>query len=106
MVRRQELLQAINARQLEAPIATIMQAECLPVDENAMLRDTFDAMQRSACRALPVLRQGRLVGLLTLDNIGEWLMVHSAQGDTRTSSAMRPLAERGAQASKHLARRG
>jgi predicted transcriptional regulator len=53
--------------------------ECLPVDENSMLRDTFESMQKSECHALPVLRRGQLVGLLTQDNIAEWLMIRAAE---------------------------
>ena len=38
----------------------------------------FQRLQSSTCPALPVLQGGRLVGVLTLDNIGEFLTLQSA----------------------------
>jgi len=81
IVRRKELIQAITTGKVDAPIETIMQTDCAPVDENAPLRDTFEIMQQTACRAIPVIGNGRLVGLLTQDNIAEWMMIRTAHQD-------------------------
>lgn len=43
-----------------------------------MLEDTFLRMREGDCSTLPVVSDGRLVGMVTLENVGEWLMIHSA----------------------------
>ena len=57
----------------------IMQTSCPPVDENDMLDTTFRSMKKGKCPVLPVMREGKLVGLVTLENVGEWMMAQSAQ---------------------------
>jgi Zn-dependent protease/CBS domain-containing protein len=79
MVRRSDLVNTTAADRLDAPVRSVMEVTCTPVSENAMLRDTLELMQHSRCRALPVERDGRLVGLLTEENVAEWLMIRSAQ---------------------------
>jgi predicted transcriptional regulator len=37
-------------------------------------------MRQGECSALPVAQDDRIVGLLTLENIGEWVMVKEAAG--------------------------
>jgi predicted transcriptional regulator len=43
-----------------------------------MLEGAIQRLQASGCPALPVLRDHELVGVLTMENVGEFLMVHSA----------------------------
>jgi CBS-domain-containing membrane protein len=50
----------------------------------------FQRLQASACRTLPVIQNRRLVGLLTAENLGEFLMIRSARNgrlavESRTS---------------------
>jgi predicted transcriptional regulator len=42
------------------------------------LEEAFSRMQQCKCSTLPVVREGQLVGVLTLENIGEWVMVQTA----------------------------
>ena len=52
-----------------------------------MLETTFARLQTCACHTLPVVWHGRLVGLITSDNVGEFLMVQAAlsSGKSRPS---------------------
>ncbi len=81
ILRKQELFEAISQGNLNSQVTSVMHSECSPVLESDLLQDTFEAMQRATCPTLPVLRDGRLVGLLTQTNIAEWLMIQSALHD-------------------------
>jgi Zn-dependent protease/predicted transcriptional regulator len=78
MIDRAGLLQALAARGRETHIDEIMQRNCPAVQETDMLDKTFRTMRDGACNALPVVRNQELVGLLTLANVGELVMVQSA----------------------------
>jgi len=43
-----------------------------------MLASTLERIERSSARAVPVVEDGRLVGLVTMEHIGEFLMVQDA----------------------------
>ena len=44
-----------------------------------MLEQVFQRMQESGCPAVPVIEAGRgIVGMLTLENVGEYAMVQTA----------------------------
>jgi hypothetical protein len=45
-----------------------------------MLDITFQRLQGHECHTIPVVRRGDLVGLLTMDNVGEFLSVQAALG--------------------------
>ena len=47
-------------------------------DAREMLEPAFVRLQECGCPVLPVLDDGRLVGLLTADNVGEFLMIRGA----------------------------
>jgi CBS domain-containing protein len=44
------------------------------------LEDVFQRIDRSGCPALLVVDEGRVVGMVTLENVGELAMVHAALG--------------------------
>jgi hypothetical protein len=50
------------------------------VDAGDMLDTAFAQLQSCACHTLPVTSRGVLVGLLTMDNLGEFLRIQSAVG--------------------------
>ncbi len=78
MLRRRSLIQALSERGRDVPVHEVAQAECFTVDAGAMLEEALNRMQQSDCSTVPVLRNGALVGLLTLENVGELMMVSTA----------------------------
>ena len=43
-----------------------------------MLETAFQRLQDCACKTVPVTRRGQLIGLLTSENVGEFMMIQSA----------------------------
>jgi hypothetical protein len=50
------------------------------VDANDMLEPAFIRLQACNCGLFPVMSNGQLAGLLTTENIGEFLMIQAALG--------------------------
>jgi predicted transcriptional regulator len=48
------------------------------VSPDASLEQTFQQMREAGLNSTPVMEGGRLVGLITLENIGEFVMLRSA----------------------------
>lgn len=90
MVDRGLLMHALSQRGRDARIAEVMRRDCPTVQETEMLDKTFQAMREGGCSSVPVLSNQELVGLITLENVGELVMLQTALGDGRR----RPLAAR------------
>jgi Zn-dependent protease len=78
ILTRTDLMQALAEGRQGATVGEVMRRDCVPVSEGDMLERTFQRMREAGCPALPVMRQGELVGLVTLENVGEWMMINSA----------------------------
>jgi Zn-dependent protease/predicted transcriptional regulator len=83
LLERQTLVKALAERSHDSFVSSVMQTDCRTVEDNEMLQATFERMQERGCRTLPVVRNGQLVGLVTLENVGELLMIHSAKQTQR-----------------------
>jgi len=59
-------------------VESAMRRNCSVVEVSEPLRRAFERMRQGECSTLPVLQEGRLVGLLTLENVSELLMVSEA----------------------------
>lgn len=55
-----------------------MQREFQIVDVQEMLETAFLRLQNCACHTLPVEYKGKLVGPLTMENVGESILVQAA----------------------------
>jgi CBS domain-containing protein len=72
-------------------VTELMSMECKPVQENEMLERAFARMQENGCPVLPVVRRGELVGMLTLENVGEWMMIQNAMRRSPERGGSEPL---------------
>jgi Zn-dependent protease/CBS domain-containing protein len=81
---RDRLVRALAEGAQDASVGSITVHDCGVVDEREMLDAALARMQEAECRTLPVLRGDEIRGVLTIENIGEWLMVQSAHGTART----------------------
>jgi predicted transcriptional regulator len=55
-----------------------MEREFQLAELSEMIEPVFQRLQTCDCRTLPVMRAGRLAGLVTMDNVSEYLRIHSA----------------------------
>jgi hypothetical protein len=59
-------------------VADVMRREFQGADSVDLLELTFARMQDCECHTPPVTHGGRLVGLVTMDNVGEFLAIQAA----------------------------
>jgi Zn-dependent protease/CBS domain-containing protein len=78
VLRREDLVRALSDGNRDAAIGDVMSRECDPVNESDDLTPTLEIMTRRQCSIAPVMGGGRIVGLLTMENIGELVMVSSS----------------------------
>jgi CBS domain-containing protein len=78
LLRRRELIQALGESGRDTPVREVASSECFTVDAGAMLDEALTRMQQSNCSTVPVVRGDEIVGLLTLENVGELMMISSA----------------------------
>lgn len=67
----------------DATVETVMCRTFEQADPGEMLDTVFARLEGCNCRAIPVVRQGSLVGMLTMENVGEFLAIRSALGASR-----------------------
>jgi Zn-dependent protease len=87
ILTRRDLLTALARQEQRAPVAQVMRRNFLVADPSDMLDLTFQRLQGHECNTIPVVRGGTLVGLLTMDNVGEFLSVQAAIGGQPAAEA-------------------
>jgi Zn-dependent protease/CBS domain-containing protein len=80
VLTRNDLLAALAKLGQDARVVDVMRREFQVTDSHEMLGAAFSRLQACACHTLPVTHGERLVGLLTMDNVGEFLRVQAAIG--------------------------
>jgi Zn-dependent protease/CBS domain-containing protein len=75
---RTDLVKALAEKGRDVRIGDVMRKECQVAEDGEPLETAFQRMRSANCPTLPVVRGGRLVGVLTLENVGELMMVQSA----------------------------
>ena len=78
LLRRNDLVKALAERGKESKVGSAMRQDCVAVHPDDGLEKAFAAMRQGECATLPVMERGALVGLLTLENVTELMMVRAA----------------------------
>ena len=78
VLTRKRLVQALTERDHSSRVYEVMEPACAPVEASGMLDEALQRMQEGNCALLPVTQSGRLVGVLTLENVGELMMLSNA----------------------------
>jgi Zn-dependent protease/predicted transcriptional regulator len=72
------LLAGLRAHGEKSAVAAIMETSFTTVDADEMLESAFRKLSDCQCHTLPVLAEDRLIGLLTMNNVGEFVRIQSA----------------------------
>lgn len=86
VLTRNDLLNALAQQGLNRLVQDVMQRDFEVVDAGEMLESVLPRLQACACHSMPVMRGGELVGLLTMDNVGEFVLIQSALDASRRAS--------------------
>lgn len=78
ILTRADLLRALGQGQAGATVGDIMQRDFASTTPNEMLQAALTRLQQCRCQTLPVLRDGQLAGVLTMESIGELVAFESA----------------------------
>jgi CBS domain-containing protein len=92
ILRRNDLVKALSEGRREATVGEVMCRQCETVDELSPLKQAVESMHARQCASVPVSRGGAVVGLLTLENINEMLMINSALGSGPDTAGARRAA--------------
>jgi Zn-dependent protease len=89
VLTRADLLAALAERGATAPVGEVMKRDIATAEPTEMLEHALTRLDQCECQSLPVVRNGDVVGVLTPENIGEFVMIRSA---LRGSRDVRPVA--------------
>src|SRR5262249_14742585 len=86
----QELLTALSRAGLDALVSDFMRTDFVTASPGEMLDNALSRLKESACPVMPIVREGQLIGILTVENVGELVMIREAVR-ARREAAPRPL---------------
>lgn len=73
----------------QASVEAAMTPDAPVVNASANLVQTVEKLQGAEVGSFPVLRNGKLVGLLTMENVSELVMVRNAEDEPPEHAAKR-----------------
>lgn len=66
-----------------ATVSDVMQRDFQTADPAEMVDVVLQHLQSPKCHTYPVLQQGRLIGLVTMENVGEFISVQAARDSAK-----------------------
>jgi Zn-dependent protease len=90
VLHRKALIKALSQQDRSTSVREIADRDIITTRPGAPLYEVFQRMSEANCSTVPVEENGELVGLLTLENVGEYIMISSAE---QTQAARRRLSE-------------
>ncbi|MBK7368289.1 MAG: site-2 protease family protein [Candidatus Eisenbacteria bacterium] len=79
MLSRDDLLRGMRTEGPDSPVGRLVRLDVSPIEASMPLDAALQRMSATRQSALPVMLRGRLVGMLTLENIRELLLVQEAR---------------------------
>ena len=85
VLTRDDFIRALSREGQSTPVVNVMRRDLPTIDSHDMVEMAVTRLQESGSKTLPVMHAGQLVGLITSENITEFLMIRSA---LKSASAM------------------
>jgi Zn-dependent protease len=89
MLTRKSLMETLASQGNQTPVAQAMTREVPVLDADLPVQEAISALQSSNCETIPVFDKTRLVGLLTSENVGEFLLIRSSLKPGRDTGFIR-----------------
>jgi len=89
VLTRSDLVTALSRHSEASRVNQVMRRDFEVVHPGDMLESTSNRLQACGCHIFPVVQDERLVGLLSMENIGEYLMIQSALGQNKLRQSIR-----------------
>jgi Zn-dependent protease/CBS domain-containing protein len=80
---RDTFISALSKNGQNTPVSEVMHRNVPEIDSHDMVEKALTRLQESGSKTLPVMHGDRLVGLITSENITEFLMIRSALSSAR-----------------------
>lgn len=87
VLTRDDFIKALSQHGQNIPVTDVIRRNVPSVDSHEMVEMALMRLQESGTKTLPVMHRGRFVGLVTSENITEFLMIRSA---LKTAGAASP----------------
>ncbi len=82
-----DVVKALADGRADASVREVLCNRCPTVQADLPLERAVDQMQAAGCSALLVQSDGELVGMLTAEHLGDWMMLRSSWHDRPTGQA-------------------
>ena len=78
MLTRSALLRALSEKGEDAKVGDVMLSDFVKTSPSESADAALGRLRACGCHSMPVVADGRLLGVLTMDNVGEYVMVQAA----------------------------
>ena len=83
VLRQTDLITALSIKDAQATVASIVRKDASTVESTDMLDTVITKLSECRCDLLPVIREGKLVGVVTPDNLGAFMRLREAATNER-----------------------
>lgn len=90
IVTTTDLLTALAEHGEDHSVATMMRTDFATAESSETLETIFERLHEHDCRTVPVFHNGQLVGLVTMENLAEYLLIQAALSRNGSSRSAPP----------------
>lgn len=78
VLTKSDLLKSLASEGVHEPVSAVMRQDFETADPADMLDSVFSRLQQCDCHAIPVVRNGQLFGIVTMESVGEFMAIQKA----------------------------
>ena len=80
VLTQDRLLQGLEEGKRGSPVADVMKRDFETAEISEMAESVFHRLQHCDCHSIPVTVRGELAGIVTMENVGEFMRIQAAAG--------------------------